>query len=103
MPRSFIREKLCSVPKNWQLNLSEKNYLNIINIINEKSISLEQETVGITEKKEWIFCKRWKMETYRAHRILISQRNFESLANDFFFKRRSTSVIQRKHEARKSI
>ena len=69
-----------------------------------KNLSLlNKKPLGYQRRKNGFFCKRWKMETYRAHRILISQRNFESLANDFFFKRRSTSVIQRKHEARKSI
>ena len=40
LPRFFVDEKLAIVSKNWQLNLSEKNYLYSINIINEKSISL---------------------------------------------------------------
>ena len=53
LPRCFINEKLTIVPKNWQLNSSEKkNYLDSINIINEKSILLEQDSVGLTEKKE---------------------------------------------------
>ena len=55
LPRFFIDEKLAIVPKNWQLNSSEKNYLESINIINEKSILLEQDTVGLTEKKECFF------------------------------------------------
>ena len=52
-----------------------------INIINEKSILLELDTVVLTEKKECFFRKNGKIETSRAHRILIRQRNFESLAN----------------------
>ena len=55
LPRFFIDEKLAIVPKNWQLNSSEKNYLESINIINEKSILLEQDTAGLTEKKECFF------------------------------------------------
>ena len=31
------------------------------------------------------FCKKGKIKTYRAHRILIRQRNFESLANEILF------------------
>ena len=31
------------------------------------------------------FCKKGKFETHRAHRILITQRNFESLANETLF------------------
>ena len=85
MPRFFIDEKLATVLKNRQLNSSEKNYLDSINIINEKSILLEEDTVGLTEKKEWLFCKKGKIKTYRAHRILIRQRNFESLANEILF------------------
>ena len=56
-----------------------------INIINEKSISLEQIAVGLTGKKEWFFLEKGKIETYRAHRILVRQRNFESLANEILF------------------
>ena len=37
-PRFFIDEKLAIFPKNWQINSSEKNYLDSINMINEKSI-----------------------------------------------------------------
>ena len=82
LPRFFIDEKLAIVPKNWQLNSSEKNHLDSINIINEKSILLEKDSVGLTEKKEWFFCKKGKIETYRARRILIRQRNFESFSNE---------------------
>ena len=54
-----------------------------INIINEKSILLEQDIVELTEKKRMVFfVKKEKIETCRAHRILIRQRNFESLANE---------------------
>ena len=56
-----------------------------VNIINEKTILQEQDTVGLTEKKDWFFCKNGKIETCRAHRILIRQRNFESLANEILF------------------
>ena len=55
LPKFFIDEKLAIVPKNWQLNSSEKNYLDSTNTVNEKSILLEQDTVGLTEKKEWFF------------------------------------------------
>ena len=60
LPRFFIDEKLAIVPKNWQINSSEKKYLDSINVINEKSILLEQDTIGLTEKKEWCFCKKRK-------------------------------------------
>ena len=53
-----------------------------INIVNEKSVLLEQDTVRLTEKKEWLFCKIANINSYRAHRILIKQHNLESLAND---------------------
>ena len=76
MPRFFIDEKLAIVSKNWELNSSEKNYLDSINIINEKCILMEQDTIQLTEKKEWLFCNKGKIETCRAHRILIRQRNF---------------------------
>ena len=33
----------------------------------------------------FFFCKKGKIETCRAHRILIRQRNFESLANEILF------------------
>ena len=85
LPGFFLDEKLAIVPKNWQLNSSEKNYLDSINIINEKSILLELDTVVLTEKKECFFRKNGKIETWRAHRILIRQRNFESLANKILF------------------
>ena len=75
MPRFFIDEKLAIVSKNWELNSSEKNYLDSINIINEKCILMEQDTIQLTEKKEWLFCNKGKIETCRAHRILIRQRN----------------------------
>ena len=71
LPRFFIDEKLAIVPQNWQLNSSEKNYLDSINVINEKSILQEQNPVGLTEKKEWFLCKKEKIKTYRAHKILI--------------------------------
>ena len=58
LPKFFIDEKLAIIPKNWQLDSREKNYLDSINIINEKSILLEQENFGLTEKKEWFFCKK---------------------------------------------
>ena len=41
----------------------------------------KKNAVGLPEKKEWIFCKKRKIEIYRTHRILIRQRNFESLAD----------------------
>ena len=55
LPRFFIDEKLAIVHKNFQLNSSEKIYFDKINFVNEKSISLEKNTVGLPEKKEWIF------------------------------------------------
>ena len=79
LAKIFYRWK---VPKNWQLHSIEKNYLDSINIVNEKSVLLEQDTVRLTEKKEWLFCKIANINTYRAHRILIKQHNLESLAND---------------------
>ena len=86
LPGFFIDEKLPIVPKNWQLNSNEKNYLDSINIINEKSILLEQDTVGLTEKKEcFFFVKKGKIETCRTHIILVRQCNFESLANKILF------------------
>ena len=54
-----------------------------IDIINEKSVLVEQNTVGLTEKKECFFVK--KAKSYRAHITLIRQRNFESLANETLF------------------
>ena len=85
LPKFFMDEKLAIVPKNWQLDSREKNYLDSINIINEKSILLEQENFGLTEKKEWFFVIKGGIETCRAHRILIRQRNFDSLANKILF------------------
>ena len=52
LPRFFIDDKRAIDPKSWQLNSNEKNYLDSINVINEKSILLEQDKVGLTEKKE---------------------------------------------------
>ena len=43
---------------------------------------MEQDTIGLTEKKECLLCKKGEIETYRAHRILIKQSNFKSLANE---------------------
>ena len=43
LSRFFIDEKLAIVPKNGQLNSSRKNYLNSVNLMNEKSILLEQD------------------------------------------------------------
>ena len=54
----FVDEKLVVVTKNWQLNSSENNYLDSMDIIGEKSILLKQDTVGLTEKKEWLLCKK---------------------------------------------
>ena len=88
MPRFIIEGKLAIVPKNWQLNSSKKKYLDSINIINEKSILVEQNTVGLTEKKEWLFCQKGKIKTYRAHRILTSYRNFEFLADEILFSKK---------------
>ena len=48
----------------------------------EKSILLEQDTIGLPEKKECLLYKKGEIETYRAHRILIKQSNFKSLANE---------------------
>ena len=47
LPRFFIDEKVAVVPKNWELNSGEKNYLDSINIINDQFILLEQDTVGL--------------------------------------------------------
>ena len=41
----------------------------------------KKNAVGLPEKKEWMFCKKRKIEIYRTHRILTRQRNFESLAD----------------------
>ena len=58
-----------------------------INIINKKSILLEQGNFGLKKKKElvlFLLLKR-EIETYKAHTILIRERNFESLANEVSF------------------
>ena len=60
VPRFFIDEKLAVVPKSWQLNSGEKNYLDNINVINEKFILLEQDAVRLTEKKYFFFVKKRK-------------------------------------------
>ena len=70
-----------------------------INIINEKSILLEQDTIGLTEKKEWLFCKKGKIRTCRAYKILIRQRNFESLAMKLYFQKKIYLITQGKREA----
>ena len=101
MPRLFIDEKLAIVLQNWQLNSSEKNCLDSIDIINEKSILVEQNTVGLTEKKECFFVK--KAKSYRAHITLIRQRNFESLANEILFSEKPQSVKEKMKQLKKLL
>ena len=42
------------------------------------------------------FCKKGKMGTYRAHRTLIWQRNFESLANEVLFSKEDLPQLSKK-------
>ena len=62
---------------------------------------MEQDTVGLTKKKEWLFCKKGKKETYRAHRILTRQHNSEPLAEEILFSKEDLPQLLKenmKHE-----
>ena len=58
LPRFFIDEELAIVPKIWQLNSSEKNYLDSINIINEKSILLGTRHHWANRRKNDFFVRK---------------------------------------------
>ena len=82
MPRFFIDEKLAIVPKTWQLDLSEKITWIVI-VLGMKNPSYWKKTpLGYPRRKNVFYVKKGEIETYRAHRILIKQSNFKSLANE---------------------
>ena len=89
LSRFFIDEKLAIVPKNGQLNSSGKKLSELCKCYKWKIYlaGTRQDTDGITVKKKWLFCKKGKIENYRAYRIL-RLRNFRSLANEILFSKK---------------
>ena len=69
----------------WNLCHRAENYSGSITTTNKKSLLLEQDTVGVTEKKECVercFCRKKVIESWKVDRMILGHSSFEFLANE---------------------
>ena len=71
-------------------------------ILNEKSVLLQQDIVGLTEKKECYFFKEEKIESDEVHRI-TRQRKFEPMANYILYSKGEPSHSVKENKTSKEI
>ena len=64
-----------------------------IQIDNCESLSIEKHTISQSECQEWFEQKKYRITSSNAHKVLIRQKNFETLTENLFVKNKKCSDI----------
>ena len=64
-----------------------------LQIGNCESLSIEKRTISQSECQEWFEQKQYKITSSNAHKVLIRQKNFETLTEYLFVKNKKCSNI----------
>ena len=83
LPVSFISEEHDNIPKNWVLTEDERAFLATIQVTEENSCVLEQETVKQSLCQLWKNSRKNRITSSNAHRVFVGKRNFQTLAESF--------------------
>ena len=79
------------VPKEWTFSKEEEEFLQQLQIDNCESLSIEKRTISQSECQEWFEQKQYKITSSNAHKVLIRQKNFETLTENLFVKNKKCS------------
>ena len=67
------------VPTEWTFSKEEKEFLQQLQIDNCESLSIEKRTISQGECQDWLEQRKYRITSGNAHKVLIRQRNFETL------------------------
>ena len=79
LPFEFLKIENVVVPTEWTFSKEEKEFLQQLQIDNCESLSIEKRTISQGECQDWLEQRKYRITSGNAHKVLIRQRNFETL------------------------
>ena len=91
LPFEFLKIGNVVVPKEWIFSKEEDKFLQQLQINNCEFLSTEKRTISQSEYQEWIEQIKYSITSSNAHKVLICQKNFETLTENLFVKNKKCS------------
>ena len=91
LPFEFLKLENILVLKEWAFSKEGEEFLQQLQIHNCESLSVKKRTISQSECQEWLEQRKYRITSNNAHKVLIHQKNFETLTENLFLKSKKSS------------